>query len=167
MAPPRNPNALCRNAVRAVEYELARATPLGDCLLSHRPGSKSGYPCTAFEFGGPRRTVPVHRIVMLAKAGPLPEGWETRHLCGNKLCINPAHLVYDSRSENCTDTQHHGRGSFAKLTPVQVADIRRRFVPGKNQWQPGNRNELAAEYGLNPEYLRQLAAGRSWKRVEA
>ena len=40
-------------------------------------------------------------------------------------------------------------------------------MPGKNQWQKGNRDELASEYGLNPEYLRQLAGGRCWKRVEA
>lgn len=167
MPAPWNPAALCRNHELLVARELKLAMPSGDCLLTHRATSKGGYPSTSIEIDGRRRIWHIHRIVMLVKRGPKPEGTETRHLCGDKRCINPDHLVYAPRYENARDTQEHGRSNVAKLTRDEVADIRRRFVPGKNQWQKGNRDELASEYGLNPEYLRQLAGGRCWKRVEA
>ena len=33
----------------------------------------------------------------------------TRHLCGNKLCINEEHLQFGTQSENAIDAVRHGR----------------------------------------------------------
>ena len=33
-------------------------------------------------------------VVAYDKAhGPPPKGWQRHHLCGNKLCVNPAHMI--------------------------------------------------------------------------
>lgn len=39
-----------------------------------------------------RRTWIIHRLVWTIKNGPIPRGYTVRHTCGNKHCINPAHL---------------------------------------------------------------------------
>ena len=57
---------------------------------------------------GKRWTTWVHNVVMLAFAGPKPEGMETRHLDGNKLNNAKSNLVYGTRSENQKDRVAHG-----------------------------------------------------------
>jgi hypothetical protein len=32
--------------------------------------------------------------------GPCPDGLEHSHTCSNGLCVNPDHVVYETRSEN-------------------------------------------------------------------
>ena len=155
------------NPAKAVAFEMEHATCEGECIISHRNPGDREYPRVAQWVNGKQRAMPVHRLVMLLKEGPLPEGKATRHLCGNKRCINPEHLRYDSYAENGDDVAEHDGCTQHKLTPSQVADIRRRYRPGKNQYQNGNRDALAAEYGVHPDYLRQVARGRGWRRVEA
>jgi hypothetical protein len=41
----------------------------------------------------------IHRIVYRDKIGEIPPKTEVRHLCGNKICINPEHLVLFSRNQ--------------------------------------------------------------------
>lgn len=33
-----------------------------------------------------------HRLAYTLVIGPIPAGYEVHHTCGNRLCINPAHL---------------------------------------------------------------------------
>jgi hypothetical protein len=42
----------------------------------------------------------VHRFMYEASKGPIPYGLTIDHLCGNKACINPAHLEAVSVAEN-------------------------------------------------------------------
>jgi hypothetical protein len=41
-----------------------------------------------------------HRASYEALVGPVPDGQEIDHLCGNKACVNPAHLDPVTRSEH-------------------------------------------------------------------
>lgn len=50
------------------------------------------------ENGG--RLVQVHRAVYEVLVGPIPEGLELDHLCGNRACYNPAHLEPVTHREN-------------------------------------------------------------------
>lgn len=42
-------------------------------------------------------TFAAHRLAWLLQNGPLPPGTQLRHSCGNKLCLNPAHMVLRER----------------------------------------------------------------------
>ena len=163
---PQDPDRRLNNAERAVAHELAHAVRDGECLLSHRQQPSNTYPRVRFRVQGRIRTLPVHRLVMLVKAGPLPEGAETRHLCGRHWCINPEHLAYDTRSENARDALEHGRKPQVKMTIAQVRDIRKRYVPGVNHANRGTAVELAREYGLSTVQVRNIGTGRHWQRVE-
>jgi HNH endonuclease len=43
-----------------------------------------------------------HRLVLWAYVGPPPVlgKYEALHLCGNKMCVNPTHLVWGTHKQN-------------------------------------------------------------------
>jgi len=57
------------------------------CILWHGPRS-GGYGIVAHGRG----TTRAHRHVYSECFGPIPDGYVLHHTCGEKLCINPAHL---------------------------------------------------------------------------
>lgn len=64
------------------------------------------------------RRVPAHRAAYEATHGPIHPLKVVDHLCGEKLCINPAHLEEVTRSENVRRGQPqggNGRGRFKAL----------------------------------------------------
>jgi hypothetical protein len=48
-----------------------------------------------------------HRLAYELLVGPIPDGLEVDHLCGNRLCANPAHLEPVTRTENLRRTKAH------------------------------------------------------------
>ncbi len=51
----------------------------------------------------------------------------TRHLCGNKLCINENHLQFGTNSENMIDTLVHGK-NLKKFTKDNILEIRKKYA---------------------------------------
>jgi len=49
--------------------------------------------------------------------GPLPKGLTRSHICKNKLCVNPDHIVYETLQEN--------------VARESIEDLRRRSKPGQ------------------------------------
>lgn len=47
------------------------------------------------------RTLGAHRVAYFLGYGPIPEGLVIDHLCGNKRCVNPAHLEAVTQRTNC------------------------------------------------------------------
>jgi hypothetical protein len=47
--------------------------------------------------GGARR---VHRVMWENEFGPVPDGLELDHLCGQRACCNPQHLEAVTHTEN-------------------------------------------------------------------
>ena len=123
-----------------VEWELARATPDGDCLLAAHTPNYRGYATTSI--GG--RTRRIHRAVLehhLCRKLTADEA--ACHRCHRRLCINPNHLYVGSHQRNMADMATAGRGrsgqrkgannSNARFTGEQVADMRRKAAAGITQ----------------------------------
>lgn len=49
-----------------------------------------------------------HRVSYVAFVGPIPDGKQIDHACGNPSCVNPAHLEVVSLAEN-RRRQHEAR----------------------------------------------------------
>lgn len=73
--------------------------------LTARP---DGYVQAGLHFGGHRKQLFVHRMVLLAFVGPAPEGMEACHNDGNRTTNALTNLRWDTPSENQRDCVRHG-----------------------------------------------------------
>ena len=75
-------------------YEVVHAGHDSPCWLWLRAVSHNGYPVRILtrKLRTSRRSVYAHRVCWARVHGPIPEGHEIDHLCGNISCVNPDHL---------------------------------------------------------------------------
>lgn len=110
----------------------------------------------------------VHRLVAAAFIGPIGEGQVCRHLNGNSQDNSVENLCYGTRAENEADKVTHGAATIgekhpaAKLTEVQVSEIRRRYKPYSGANGP---TSLAAEFGVTAALISAIARRKIWKDV--
>lgn len=107
---------------------LTKCKPIGDCLVWQGA-------TTAKEFGygvlgiGARGTglITAHRLAWILKNGEIPNAMIIRHKCGNKLCINTAHLELGSYSDNLNDAWRKGERKYgeSRLQTKVVAWVRK------------------------------------------
>lgn len=112
----------------------------------------------------------VYRYSWQLHFGPIPDGLCVLHACDNPPCVNPSHLFLGTRTDNNLDRQRKGRhgdrkgqkNGRAKLTDGQVAEIRRRYVPGclKNSGAA-----LAREFGVGTSTVWRVVHGKHWRHV--
>ena len=81
-----------------------------------RPGVARGYKLVSLYRENVGQTRTIHRLVMAAFVGPLPEGMATRHLNGNALDNHLSNLAYGTFSENESDSIAHGTHFQASKT---------------------------------------------------
>jgi len=123
-------------------------------------GAKTAHGYGYFRFDGRLRHS--HLLVAEEVYGSRPEEMETRHLCGVKLCCNPAHLAWGTRSDNERDKIRHGRSNRgsrqgqAKLVDEQVRAIRRGRVAGETN------ESLAREFGVSGQTVCDIIKRRTW-----
>lgn len=65
-----------------------------------------GYPEWIVKRGnGTASWVRMHRYSYMCFNGPIPEGYLVRHLCHNKRCCNPNHLMIGTAKDNWLDSE--------------------------------------------------------------
>lgn len=124
-----------------------------------------GYRRIRASVNGREITAAAHRIVWMAKNGPIPEGKEVNHLDGDRGNNRPGNLEVVTKSENLQhayDVLDRWRPSgerchHHKLTPEQVAEIRRRSVAGEGQ------RALGRAFGVTHRSIRLIITGQSWR----
>ena len=93
------------------------------------------------------------------------EGVIIRHKCDNMACVNPDHLEPGSHADNMRDMVERGRSAMgvrnskAKLTPEQVAEIRRLFVPQSTEY---GSVALGRMYGVSNSTINRIVRGLYW-----
>jgi hypothetical protein len=108
----------------------------------------------------PRRWYKAHRLSWEIHNGPIPESAHVLHRCDNPPCVNPAHLYLGDQVQNNHDRDARRRGGQerrrgerngrAKLTDMQVAEIRRRVAAGDTQ------TVVAAAFGVRQAHVSRL-----------
>jgi len=107
------------------------------------------------------RGIRAHRFAYEIAKGPIPSELMVRHLCGNKLCVNPRHLEIGTMADNAADGMKLGetlRGAAngkAKLSEDDVLYIR------SNPDDLSGRN-LAIKFGVSPATISLIRSGRRW-----
>lgn len=107
-----------------------------------------------------------HRYICQRVHGPAKDSTlHAAHNCGNRACVNPMHLRWDTPSGNCADkllhgTHHRGeRHGNAKLTAADVRTIRQL---GTSMSSP----VIAPMFGVSPRTIRGILEGRSWNWLD-
>jgi hypothetical protein len=83
------------------------------CWIWQGPRIRGDYGCISNKAGQRPVNVGVHRVMYEDAHGPIPDRMVIAHLCGVRLCCNPAHLALARR---------HGRSAavVASSGPGQV-----------------------------------------------
>lgn len=109
------------------------------------------------------RRVSAHRYVCETAHGQAPpEKSQVAHSCGNRRCVNPAHLRWASQSENEADKIAHGRSArgsangCAKLTAQDVAEIRSSKMSGA---------ALARKFNVRDGQISRIRKGQRWAHL--
>jgi len=96
--------------------------------------------------------VDAHRHVCSQAHGPALSGQQAAHSCGNKLCVNPAHLYWADPAENMADAKRHGtlKGGGRYRQRIFKDDIEAICASSESLVT------LAAKYGSDPSYIGRL-----------
>lgn len=122
-----------------------------------------------------------HRVAWVFTHGVIPGDLVVMHLCDNRACCRPSHLVLGSQDANMADMVLKGRqaagdrngmralpgsalkgeqNGFSKLTEDAVRSIRRRYVRGIVTL-----TALAREYGTTEANVSLIVKRKAWRHV--
>lgn len=79
-----------------------------DCIPWTGAVDRNGYGVRAIR---KHKRVFAHRLVYEQSFGPIPEGKHIHHICGNKLCVNPVHLLAITQREHNHIHESHEHGA--------------------------------------------------------
>lgn len=147
----------------------SRTEPGGPWKI-RKPGlMTSGYLFVpVFRKGGDRygHDFAIHSLVLLCFVGACPDGFECRHLDGNKFNNCLSNLAWGTCQENADDRIRHGtvlRGAErpnAKLTDQLVDEIRLSYADGESI------ASLARRHGVTGGTISFAVSGKTWKHTE-
>lgn len=104
-------------AIRAMIAENVSMVPVTGCWMWMRHISPQGYGMVTWgpwriRYGDSRMA---HRLSLEADLGFYIVGGVVDHLCEHKWCVNPAHLLVTTHSENVRRSIDHRRALDARL----------------------------------------------------
>lgn len=115
-----------------------------------------------------KKLILAHRIAWTLTHRNGPGNLDVLHRCDNILCVRPDHLFLGTHADNMRDMAIKGRSSrgeqhsSAKLTWVQVREMRKLFIPGHPEF---GGMAFAKKYGMDNSYISAIIRGRYWKEV--
>lgn len=95
----------------------------------------------------------LYRLMYEKKYGVIPEGLICRHICHNRECINPDHILLGTNKDNTIDMMIADRCGKNKLMKEQVLDIYNSNLKYKN---------LSKKYNISVQAICDIKHGRRW-----
>ena len=131
-----------------------------DCLKWPYNINNAGYGCVSYG----RKTQLASRVMCLLVYGDPPsKGYDAAHSCGKGRdgCVNPNHLRWATRKENCSDRIIHGTANRGEkqghnvLSEVSVKEIK--LMKGQKTQQ-----QIADIYGVSRMTINDILNYRTW-----
>jgi len=118
-----------------------------------------------------KKNIRTHRLSYEIYNGSIPLGMLVCHTCDNVKCCNPDHLWLGTHKDNnedarkkgrlkgCTDKQIGENSHRAKLTEIQVIEIRSLLLLGKKDtW-------LSINFGVHIQTIVAIRTRKTWKHI--
>lgn len=124
-----------------------------DCIIwPFAVRKSSGYGAYCEGSGKNKKNYDIHRFICEKVHGNPKIGEEASHRCGNKLCINPKHLYWNTHMGNMADAIRHGtlRGGGSGRQRIFAGD--RAAIKASND----SLIVLGQRYGMEPSYIGKL-----------
>lgn len=128
---------------------------VGNCLEWTGGRYKHGY--GAFNDGTGIK--PVSKVAWEQVNGPVPDGLEVRHLCGNPPCFLIEHLTLGTHAENMQDMVVHGRSTRGDRQPNAVLTSEDVVAIRDDQRAQA---VIAADYGVSRQTISDIKRRKSW-----
>lgn len=128
-----------------------------NCYIWRGGKHRQNYAMMRYE--GEMRTV--HSVIAELKYGERPTkytGTRVTRTCGNKLCVNPDHIIIEEASK-IKRRRYHCKDR--KITQEQARDIRKRYAEGKR----GITKILAKEYNVSTHTIYATIGNRLYKEI--
>ena len=150
----------------------ARTSIQGECWEWTGARNRDGYGVVSFRVGHHRESL-THRVAYYLHNGTLPLGGNrrgtmiVRHSCDNRACVNPAHLLLGTPTQNVLDCVSRGRlskrqGEHHPRATLSDDDVRRiRGTP----YQRGDDKRNAALIGCSPRSVKKARLGLTWRHL--
>lgn len=94
--------------------------------------------------------------------GLIPQRQVVRHVCNNRKCVNPKHLILGSYSDNTIDAIKIGKHRSQKLTEADVKVIKRLLI-GKPK--RGTNAKIARLFKVDTASIRAIRKGHSYQWI--
>lgn len=111
--------------------------------------------------------VSAHRASYVFHKGNIPKDLIIMHLCDNRKCVNPHHLLCGTPKQNSRDmvlkkrsARNKGeKNGFSKLTELQVIEIKKMFTQGISPWR------IYKKYNVSPKCIYKIKNGQAWSHI--
>lgn len=128
--------------------------PVEDCWIWQKRLSSRGNPSISMKVGDRSSPCQATRVIWKEKFGVIPDKNIIRQKCGNKLCINPDHLILSTKSELVVGQFKNGRVAW------NLGVFKEQCINGHNDWSkvlPGGGRKCLT---CSREHGRQHSASR-------
>lgn len=140
-------------------------TELGRCWTWGGKVNDSGYGLFSIK----DKHLRAHRVAWeMHHAQPLGPGELVRHMCDNRVCVNPGHLVKGSHGDNNDDAVRRQRSAALRGEKSPSAKLTTDLVQwARQQHASGNMTitELARQCGVSNTTMTAAITRKSWQHV--
>lgn len=140
------------------------------CGVSEKYANNLPYLAVALYVDKRRFDRPVHKLILEAFRGPAPKGLLARHVNGKCQDNRLSNLRWGTPGANQRDRLRHGtdsrgeKGREAVVSNAIAKRIRKDYGPLRGQGKRGvpTMAQIAKKYGLNPNTVSGIIAGRRY-----
>jgi hypothetical protein len=131
---------------------------MDECIEWTKAKDKAGYGVGWYKGKWKR----AHRIIYEKFVGPIPPMSIVMHICDNRICVNPAHLVLGTNAENSKDMVTKNRQAkgeatnHAKLTEEQVKEIFYDTRPSR---------QIAKDFDISKTNVLDIKKKKIWRHI--